>query len=172
MPPNSRNGSSQTERWIIGAVFTLLGLFVCALGAGLIKLDPSALHAPLWVLFAVGLTFAMAGIMVVLDAIAPERRAPDSQPQSLWLGAARYILLLVIVGSFALVGTWVAFGPGERNFTSDIALPGLEISGTANDRIGRLVFGAGAILTWIFFIACAIDGARKLSSRHDNIPKS
>jgi hypothetical protein len=66
---------------------------------------------------------------------------------------AYYLLGLAVVGVLATVGTWVAFGPGERAFA--ISLPFFG-SGPANPWVGRAVFGVGAMLTWLFFVVAAV----------------
>ena len=75
------------------------------------------------------------------------------------LRVAYYLLGLAVVGALATVGTWVAFGPGERAFA--VSLPFLG-SGPASPWIGRAVFGVGAVLTWLFFVVAAVAWWRKL----------
>jgi hypothetical protein len=60
--------------------------------------------------------------------------------------------------SLGAIGTWVAFGPGERKFSSSIPF----LPAWLNEPIGRTVFGIGAILIWIILIASAVVGARRL----------
>jgi hypothetical protein len=72
---------------------------------------------------------------------------------------AYYLLGLAVVGALATIGTWVAFGPGERAFA--VSLPFLG-SGPANPWVGRAVFGVGAVLTWLFFVVAAVAWWRKL----------
>jgi hypothetical protein len=73
------------------------------------------------------------------------------------------LLSLAIVVSLAAIGTWVAFGPGAREFSSPV--PFLPV--WLNERIGRTVFGAGAILTWIVVIVMVVTGARSLRGRKE-----
>ena len=66
---------------------------------------------------------------------------------------------LGIVAALATVGTWVAFGPGERAFS--IAIPFLG-SGPGNEWIGRAAFGIGAVLAWLILLIAAVAWWRKL----------
>jgi len=86
-----------------------------------------------------------------------ERELPRGVP--LQLRVAYYFLGLAVVGALATVGTWVAFGPGERAFAVSLPFP---VSSPANPWIGRSVFGVGAVLTWLFFVVAAVAWWRKL----------
>jgi hypothetical protein len=70
----------------------------------------------------------------------------------------QYLLMLALFSGFALIGSWVAFGPGERQVSGSI----LFFSDTTNEFIGRGAFAFGAVLIWLCTIAVAIAGARKL----------
>ena len=61
-----------------------------------------------------------------------------------WLRLLQVLIGVVMFASFALIGSWIAFGPGPRNFGTNI--PFLA-SGVANEIAGRCAFGIGAILS-------------------------
>ena len=61
----------------------------------------------------------------------------------------------------ALIGSWVAFGPGPRGFSGSF----LFFSHATNEWIGRAAFGFGAVLCWLGTLAVAVVGARKLLGR-------
>ena len=73
----------------------------------------------------------------------------------------RYLAMVAIFVSFAAIGSWVAFGPGDRAFTVSVPFG----SGPASEIVGRVAFGIGAIITWLCTIVVAVIGARKLFPR-------
>jgi hypothetical protein len=79
-----------------------------------------------------GLMFVFAGIFIGLP--------PDSK----W----RNLLATLLVTCFALIFDWVAFGPGEREFTGSIGGFGF----ISNEWIGRALFGAFAVVLDIIAI--------------------
>ncbi|MGB9327604.1 MAG: hypothetical protein WCB47_17285 [Pseudolabrys sp.] len=61
------------------------------------------------------------GLAVVIQTCA--RATPGGDPPStapIWVRATVRLLSLAIVVSLGAIGTWVAFGPGERKFSSSI----------------------------------------------------
>ena len=75
---------------------------------------------------------------------------------------AQYLIGVAIFACFAMVGSWVGFGGGERTFSASMA----GLSGPANAGIGRTVFGIGAIMMWLATIGFVVSGARKLLGLH------
>lgn len=63
----------------------------------------------------------------------------------------------VAMASLAAIGTWVAFGSGERAFS----MAGL-IDSSISAGIGRAIFGICTIMTWVMVIALMRAGARKI----------
>jgi hypothetical protein len=129
-------GDSQTISTTASAPWWL-ALLVIAAGSAIIagavgwlplKLSPGV---PRWVGAAAGLVFVLAGV-----AIAMPPRA--SRLKDL-VGAT-------LVTLFASIGAWVAFGPGERAFTSSVSGGAIAVSGDGNEWVSRFVFGFGAIL--------------------------
>jgi hypothetical protein len=70
-----------------------------------------------------------------------------------------YVLGLTAAAALASIGTWVAFGPGPRAFSGTGMF---LLSREAGETVGRIVFGFGAVLTWLITVALAVSGARKL----------
>ena len=60
----------------------------------------------------------------------------------LWLRALYYAMGLAVVGTLAAIGTWVAFGPGERTFSTTI--PFLASGPSESSGSDAIAFGAGA----------------------------
>ena len=159
-----QTSASPRQRLVIGAIFVIGGLLICLIAAGVFKPDPRSIHAPLWLIGLIGLAFALAGGTVMLGASVPDAQADGSLPATapLSLRVTQYLMGLTIVAALAVTGTWVSFGPGERHFTSTVTAFGASSSGAGGETFGRVIFGAGAILTWLFFILVAVQGARKL----------
>jgi hypothetical protein len=144
----------------------LVGLFAIAMGVMAMLVVSGVLpakgaHAPLWVGACAGSVFILAGGALVLRWFAGGNASDGEWPQGapLWLRAVYYLIGLACIGALAAIGTWVAFGPGERAFS--VSMPFLG-KGPANEWIGRGAFGAGALLTWLFFFIAAVSWWRKL----------
>jgi hypothetical protein len=137
----------------IGGFFSLVGLGVVPPPGG-----PKNLHAPLWIVLCAGLAFLLGGLAFGLNTIGganPETgELPKDAPR--WIPIARHAIGVMIFASFATIGSWIAFGPGERAFGGTVPIGSIG---------GRIVFGIGAIIVWLCTIAYAVSGARKLRGR-------
>ena len=150
-------------RIVIGAIVALAGLPMVLAGLGMLPPDPKSIHAPLWVILCAGLAFMLAGATVALGAVGnAEADGTLTADAPFGLRLAQYLMGLSIVGALALVESWVAFGPGERNFKSAISFLGMSQAFVADEMIGRALFGIAAVLFWVFLIAVARKGWRKL----------
>jgi hypothetical protein len=133
-----------------GLYFSLIGLGVVPIPGG-----PKNLSGPLWVLLAVGLAFLLGAIAVVLQDEAganPETgELPKDAPS--WVRMAQRLIGFAIFVCFALIGSWVAFGPGERQFSGTVPV---------GPTTGRIAFGIGAVIMWVAVIGIAVGGIRKL----------
>ena len=68
-----------------------------------------------------------------------------------WMGFLQYSSMPAIWACFAIIGTWIAIGPGERGFT-----------GTgSNETTGRIAFGIGAVIVWLVTLAFAVGALRR-----------
>ncbi len=142
------------------------GLFTITLGA-LIMLaaagvfPPKGGDAPPWVVACAASVFVLAGALLVMRSFMGGNMNDSEMPSDtpIWIRAIYYAAGLAVVAALATVGTWVAFGPGERAFSMSIPFLG---EGPANPWIGRAAFGIGAVLTWLFFVVAAIAWGRKL----------
>ena len=164
--------SDQTDlsprgRLAFGMLFVLAGLPILLIGLGVLKPDPAGIHAPLWVIACAGLAFMAAGASVALGAgagtVARDGGLPATAP---WpLRAAQYVASHSVVVMLATIGSWIALGPGEREFTSTVSAFGISSSGRGGEMTSRIVFGLGAAMCWLFFVAAAKHGWRKLRNR-------
>jgi hypothetical protein len=147
----------------LGVVVAAVGVFIVLQAVGVIP--AGRMNAPRWVGVLAGLVFGLGGLAVILGAIGgakPNGDLPASAP--LWIRVAVYLLGLTIFASFAIIGSWIAFGPGTRSFGTNV--PFLQ-SGTANEIGGRIAFGFGAVLVWLCTLGYAFAGFRKLVKRRD-----
>jgi hypothetical protein len=123
-------------RLAIGLATLALGLLIS--GASIdrtIDADPFKAENLMGVPF--GLVFVFAGIMVSL-------------PQG--PGKWRDLLAALLVTCMALIFDWVAFGPGERQFTGSVNGFGYvpsELSGRVAFGIAAIIFDIFAILMWV-----------------------
>ena len=101
-----------------------------------------------------------AGISIAVGAIHGVSASGELPKDSnWWMRVFYYVVGLAIVGGLAAIGSWVAFGPGARSFSG----PGLFLLSAENAAlVGRIIFGFGAVLTWLCLIALVASGARKL----------
>lgn len=111
-------------------LFVGAGIPIILLALDIIPVDPSKVHAPRWVLFSAGLTFALAGLVMRLAPLRYER-------------PARYMFACSLMcTTFFLVGAWVAlFATGIQG-----AIGPILVTGPAADLMGRVIFGFGALL--------------------------
>jgi hypothetical protein len=144
-----------------------LGVYPLLIGTGMVGVDPRSVHGPFWTATGAGLIFTLVGISLVIRGITGAADSDGELPKSApwWLRFGYYLAGLAVVGSLAAIGSWVAFGSGPRAFS--LSLPFVTMR-DAGETIGRVAFGVGAVMTWLFLIAFAISGARKLFSRSQN----
>jgi hypothetical protein len=159
----SQRTLSPRAAWGWGLFVAAIGLFYILLAAGAIgSAAGRSGQTPRWVGGCVGLVFLLGGAALILGfAITGDARTdgdlPPGTPQ--WLRLTQYLLGLGIVGSMAAIASWVAFGPGPRTFSTTIPSLG---RGHANEIVGRVAFGFGATLMWIFFVVFAVVSVWRL----------
>src|SRR5262245_1026429 len=146
---------------VVGLVVALMGLLVIGMALHIIPTDRPA-DAPPWVGFAAGLAFVLAGAAIIVGfaiagGAAPDGDLPPGPPFGVQL--TQYLLGLGIVGLLTAIGAWVAFGPGPRHFT----VTGLPLlSPRAQEALGRVTFGVGAVLCALVFVVLGVVSARRL----------
>jgi hypothetical protein len=115
-------------RLAIGLVLGAVGIAIAAFGAAGALRAGAGMQV---VALPAGLAFVFAGALMLV----PESRAPLRLP----LGA-------LMVTSLALVFDWVAFGPGERQFTGSLGAGRAAVSSPVGEMAGRVFFGLFAVL--------------------------
>jgi hypothetical protein len=154
---------SRTRIIVVGLLTVAMGVFTILGSLGIIAPLHSAADAPSWLGAAAGLAFALAGTAAILQAtltgwVGADGDLPATTPR--WLRAIYGLIVLSILACLASMGSWVAFGPGEREFST----PFFFLGSHANAVIGRIAFGIGAVLVWLILITCAIISMRRLAS--------
>ena len=139
-----------------------MGLFLLLFGLGVVPMRPRPGDGPLWIASAAGIAFMLAGLSIAVGAVHGVSETGEPPKDSGWWMRLFYTVIgVVIAASLASIGSWVAFAPGPRTFSGT----GLFLlSPEASAMAGRIVFGFGAVLTWLVTIAIAVSGARKLIS--------
>jgi len=152
------------NKYFIGAAAMAAGAYFFAVGASLLPIPggPANLHGPLWLVLCVGLAFFLAGVAIVIQVFGHANDSGDLPASApFWIRLLQYLIGLAIFICFGLIGTWVAFGSGERHFSGTIPLAEPAV----NAAIGRIVFGIGAVIVWLCTAAFAAFGFRKLFDR-------
>jgi hypothetical protein len=150
----------------VGLVTCGLGAFVALLGLGVIPIEApgDGVQSPPWVIVCCGLVFVLAGLLVILD-YAVARAGPNGQllPGTPWfVRVAQYLLALGVIGLMAVIPTWIAFGSGERHFSTSVSVPFYTQRGRGGETGGRVVFAASAMFMWLMFIGMGVSGAKRL----------
>ncbi len=154
--------ASSADVFGIGIAFAVVGGYFVLVGLGVLP-EPTgaAAHAPAAVVIAAGAAFAFAGLTCMVRAKAglPDHQSemPDNAP--CWLQLAYRALAVGTTASLAAIGTWIAFGSGPRVFSVAVRFAELR---TAGETVGRVVFGLGAVIVWIYVVVVAVGTIRKL----------
>jgi hypothetical protein len=147
--------------YVYATITMAIGAFFFAIGAGLLPIPggPSNLHGPLWLLLCVGLAFFLAGLAIIIQMLGHANDSGDLPAGApLWLRTVQFLTGLCIFVCFGAISSWVAFGPGERHFSGSF----MFADAATNAALGRIAFGAGAVIIWLCTAAFAAFGFRKL----------
>lgn len=146
----------------LGLMTVLVGSIPLLAMAGVLpRASEPADPAPSWMGWLIGAMFVGAGLIVTARGVLQVSDASGDFPQSAprWLRLANRVIGFGIACGLAIMFTWVAFGPGPRHFS--IGLNGVWLRGFGSgERLGRVAFGFGAILTWVFIGAVTVRAVR------------
>jgi len=142
-----------------GLLAASMGLFYLALSLGAIHVGgrPPTQESTI-VGFSVGLAFLAGGLAVVIQTIEGVTAGADgsfSPGTSAWVRWSLHGLALIVTVCLAAIGLWVAFGPGPRQFSTNIPF----ISARISETLGRAVFGFGAILICLVLLIVIFEAA-------------
>jgi hypothetical protein len=142
----------------LGLIGVAIGLLVISLSLGLLGSTPSSTPPEnSWLGVAFGIAFLFAGISAIIQAVATRgypttAELPASSPA--WLRSLHTLLGLGVIISMGSMFTWIAIGPGKREFTGNGAIFG--------ETVGRIAFGIGAMLFWIVLGVFVFTKLRRL----------
>jgi hypothetical protein len=162
--PSNPNQLSPRGAIIVGILCMVCGAYPVLAGLGIVHGRPAPGVQP-WVVVAAGSMFILAGFAVINGyAVAGGSQANGDLADGAPFAArvTQFVLGTLIVGLMFAVFAWVAFGSGERHFSSSFSMPGFSSSGQSSERSGRIVFGIGAVLIGLFFVFGAVSGAKRL----------
>ena len=158
--------SARKHDWSLLAIGALAGgggFYFALVGLGLTP-SPSRINGPDWLALAAGLVFLAAGTSVLVRGwlAVPDRQSnlPADAPAA--AVAIQWLAALVIIVSLASIGTWIAFGSGDREFATN-----LPVQGSLGETVGRVAFGIGAIITWLMAAAVAAKGIRTILRKNN-----
>ena len=122
---------------------------------------------PTWMGVAAGAAFLLAGVLLFADSAAggtnPDGSMPAAAPA--YLRHIQTVAGMAIVLLMAVMLTWIAFGRGERHFSSTITLPFLAYRPRNSELPGRIAFGIGASLIWLVLILGTVAALKKHLAR-------
>ncbi|MGB6351669.1 MAG: hypothetical protein WBG10_16760 [Pseudolabrys sp.] len=153
--------ASTRGNYYCAVVALITGTYFFVLGAGLLPIPggPKNMHGPQWLVMCVGLAFFLAGVAIVIQTVGHANQATGDLPAEAprWMRAMQHLLGLTICVCLGAVASWVAFGPGERQFSGSF----LFFDRETNAIIGRTAFGVGAVIIWLCIAAVVASGIRK-----------
>ena len=148
----------------LGLIGVAIGVLVLSLSLGLLGTAPSAKPPDnSWLGVVFGIAFLFAGISAIIQAVAVRgypttAELPASSPT--WLRSLHALLGLGVIISLGSIFTWIAIGPGKREFTGSGAIFG--------ETAGRIAFGIGAMLFWVALGVFVITKLRRLVGNAKN----
>ncbi len=134
-------------RVAVGLAMTALGLGIVVLGVDYLVQDPRKLASGEVATLPAGVAFAAGGAMLAL----PER-----------LMRTRALVGALLITAFALAGDWIAFGPGERQFSGGFSSGPVAVHLSPGATLGRVVFGIGAVILDLLTLLVWVRLLRKL----------
>jgi hypothetical protein len=149
---------------LFGLLFMAAGVPPILAALGMLPV-PLTRGTPAWVGVCAGLLFILGGAAIINGYAIAGGAGPDGDlPPGTSFGVrlVQYVLGLGICGLFTVIAGWIAFGKGERHFSTTLNLPFLTRHGIGNEWTGRVVFGLGAILVAAFTVVLSVVSVRRL----------
>jgi hypothetical protein len=122
---------------------------------------------PVWMGVAAGSAFLLAAVLLFADAAAGGANSDgslpaDASPIARFIQSAAGLGIVVMMGAMA---TWIAFGRGERHFSTTITLPFMTYRPAHTELPGRIAFGFGALLIWAIVIVGTVAALKRHLAR-------
>lgn len=157
---------TSAQNILLALAVAVLGIYILVAGLDLVPVPGSrqTLKAPGWIVALCGAAFVLCGLLLLSRGLAPDGKFSGPLPEDtpFWLKLAQYATVLALFATFAAVSTFIAFGPGTRDFSMSVPW---FVSGDISEQIGRIAFGASAMIAWFCTAAIAVLGGRKLFGR-------
>lgn len=123
-----------------------------------------------------GAVFAAAGATFLFAGLAVIKSGGTTDGNSAVVNGPGYALILaLLLTCFGAVASWVAFGPGEREFQGEAAIGGNVLPVNVGELLGRILFSPGALLldfmalaAWFYFFRGLV---RRVRGRNGAAPK-
>jgi len=151
--PHRHNSLSPAARFFFGLLCLAAGILPVLASFDIGPLGRDSINGPAWLGAAAGGVFIVAGIALMLG----EDGSRSDHPLS-------YVLLACILGAFAAIANWIAFGPGPRECTMAVVGVAFESDSPANGIACRAGFGIGAGILDGFLIWLAAGAAQKFGA--------
>jgi len=90
-PPVSRMTIQGWKALLFGLPFLAAGIYITGIGLGVFEVEPSSVHAPLWVIAVSGGVFLLVGLLLIVHAalgmarLARLRREESAHPNEPWM---------------------------------------------------------------------------------------
>jgi hypothetical protein len=166
---NSRSTNGDTRitprsAALVGGVLVLFGLYAIVAGLGVVRVRFSPGVQP-WVVVAAGAMFMLAGLSVINGRSsygAPYHGKDPGREVPFHVQLIGLLLSLSVLGLMCAIFVWVAFGPGERHFSTWSTFSGRPLPVEASERPGRIAFGICAGILAALLILSGVGGIRRL----------
>jgi hypothetical protein len=140
--------------WLFALVFWVAGGCIVALAMDWIHAPPENFHAPRWVVGTAGLMFVAGGFAPLIANGGQDTFASRA-------------LALIVLGGFASISNWIAFGSGPRHFSGGTSVAGLSSSAPVSEISGRIAFGVGAVILDAMLVWILVKSARPKDDGQD-----
>lgn len=158
----TKTPGNQDGGWWMGLIAMVAGGFIILISADIIPTDDSSFQAPRWIAGMAGVAFFTTGIILFFR----DQRFEFFR-DTLIFRFIQFILIGVLLTAFGIIPTWIALGPGEREFSGGISIPFISVATEQGDLSGRIIFGCGALITDTIAIIYWISGFRRLLINRD-----
>jgi hypothetical protein len=118
------------------------GFYIVLLAIGIVPNEGTA--TPHWILGLAGMAFVVGGGLVCIGELLRHDDAVALRDLEV-ARAFRSMMIAFLLIIFAVLGNWVAFGPGTRPVQALLGLPFADITAQTSEWVGRFGFGIGAL---------------------------